>query len=279
MNTENPLNPRIIGEKLRKTNAYRHERELHGTNERVVLSMAAKAIAGNFMQDKSRAYTPETHALNVFSHLGNFYESQSWLNDVRAKNHGHIPRHLEKPANDHLKEVLKFNRALKELINVCGNRYTFDQLSGFLVNGHQILEHGKSMSSSLENSVQGAIIGMRNELAIEQMLSIADIDYSLGTIKQDMEGGDFIINGYAIDVTTSPERAREKQAEAQAYGNDPSLIVYSDLDKDDFMVNGVEMLALPYSRADGIAEEFIPRICAATRLPVPEQYTHYPIGE
>ena len=96
-------------------------------------------------------------------------------------------------------------------------------------------------SISLDPNTQGFyedarmhLAGIRNEVAVEQILKDNGVDFEVGTAEDDALGGDFIINGKRIDIKSSLFTAKLRKASKIEKGHDDSGIVWSRIEFEDF---------------------------------------------
>jgi hypothetical protein len=93
------------------------------------------------------------------------------------------------------------------------------------------------------------LVGMRDEVAFEQILMATDIDYRLPTTEEDRSGADFIIYGVGVDVKSSEYTADRARKQAMRRGKDADHIIWSQIKPEDY--NG--KLTLPLKRVDELA--------------------------
>jgi len=129
--------------------------------------------------------------------------------------------------------VIAFNHSLKEVINAGASKMNFNDLLEFMTNIHMAI-NGSSQQQQFHHIARENLIGMRNEVAFEQILIAAGIEYTSGTVEQDAKGGDFIINGKPIDVKSSETSARNAQERAYRNGYNATHIMWSQVNFEDF---------------------------------------------
>jgi hypothetical protein len=200
--------------------------------------------------------------LSLVAHLDVFYTAQNELTNYREMyrhvSHHNIPDDAYQQYRENKRHITEFNHILREVIDTGADTFDFNELLVFLTNQH-IAMGGKDSQNEFHGMTRTAIVGMRNEIAVEQVLTAAGITYELGTKEQDAHGGDFIIDGVSIDVKASEKTAAHAKQKAARRGYNPDIIVWSHITFEDF--NGE--LALPRSLNDQIASDLVPDIAAA----------------
>lgn len=120
-------------------------------------------------------------------------------------------------AREHFREakamIRRFNDALQDIIDTGANHLSFDDLLNFMTTMYR-KSHGSS-PEAFKNEARSTLIGMRNELAVEQALIASGIEYEQGTDEDDAKGGDIIVNGVRIDIKSSHELAEEAKQQAR----------------------------------------------------------------
>lgn len=139
--------------------------------------------------------------------------------------------------------IRRFNDALQDVIDNGANHLSFDDLLNFMTTMYR-KSHGSS-PEAFKNEARSTLIGMRNELAVEQALLASGIEYEQGTDEDDSKGGDIIVNGVRIDIKSSYERAEEAKQQARDNGYNPDVIIWSRIRFPDFEGR----LTLPFEKA------------------------------
>lgn len=214
------------------------------------------------LEQEHGAYDLDANLMSLIAHLNVFYNAQSSLTEFRD-HYGHAKRH-DIPDNIYegyltdKRRTTKFNHILREVINAGAGKFNFNELLVFLTNQH-IAMGGKDSQNEFHGMTRTALVGMRNEIAVEQILIRSGIEYKLGTEEQDAHGGDFIIDGVGIDVKASEKTTEHAKQNASHHGYNPDVIVWSHINFKDF--DGE--LFLPQHLNEQVASDLIPDINVA----------------
>jgi len=234
--TKNALDIGHIIQKVGTSEAYtlaRNEAMSHEIGEserrRRAIRIAATALKG---EQKSDYLTPEGHAMNITAQLTTFGDA---VQELEALNQ-YQARHSEKiPA---LKKVAEFNHAVKAMIDT-NPSLKFGEVLSFILSMNQQVNRAHN-GPAFEYQVRSILVGMRHEIAVEQMLGyMPDVEYRETTVDEDLKGADIFvsINGSpmtAIDIKASYETAQRAKMKAAENGYDSSHIVWSHINDDDF---------------------------------------------
>lgn len=206
------------------------------------IQLGSYALA-NERIEKHGEYDLDANLFTLVATTENFlksYQSMEAFKDERHEsNFSHNSASSIDKYHDDKNKVIAFNHALKEVINAGAAKFNFSELLTFMTNMHVAI-NGGSEQVAFHDVARRHLVGMRNEIAFEQILIAAGIEYEAGSIEDDAEGGDFIINGVPIDVKASESTARQAQEKKYRNGYDASHIMWSQIDFEDF--NGALVL-------------------------------------
>lgn len=152
-------------------------------------------------------------------------------------------------------KVTEFNHTLREVINAGASRFGFDDLLAFMTT-MQIASGGRENIEEFQQDARSALVGMRNEMAFEQLLIHAGIEYEIGTLEQDATGGDYIIEGVPVDVKASQAAADQARKRPKGIGHVEGEIVWSHIRYDDYEGG----LTLPYEKNDEVLARLKPEL-------------------
>lgn len=224
-------------------------------------AIAAGAIAHAHRLEKERGeYDLDANLFKLVAGLEAFYVNQSAITDLTDDYDN--PRHM--PPKDRQKfyrskdALIEFNDTLHEVINVGASKFNFHELLTFMTNMH-VAAGGHGTAARFQEQAREALIGMRNEVAFEQILIANGIDFTPGTTEQDKEGGDVEINKVLIDVKASWESAARAKQKAAKAGRNPNLIIWSHIEFEDFE----GQLTLPYAKTSEIFAKLKPDLARA----------------
>lgn len=223
---------------------------------RHAIAESALSVAHELEKDRGE-YDLDANLYKLIGELPSFFEHQQAINNL-ITTYGSalaIPPHLKQEFRHHKAVLIPFNHTLREVINAGASRFNFNELLAFMTTMHAA-SGGSATISEFNNLVHKTLIGMRNEIAFEQILIASGLEYQAGDIAQDASGGDFIIEGVPIDVKASSISTTINRNKAIERGGNPHLIIWSHIAPGDY--NG--QLSLPYSRVHVIAEEVLPDI-------------------
>lgn len=214
------------------------------------IAASALSIAGR-IEKKKGEYDLDANLYRLVGELGDFYDDQRTLESLREQYDSprFMPDSERQLFYDAKENITQFNHTLREVINVGAAQFNFNDLLTFMTNMH-IASNGRDTTGAFHEQARTAIIGMRNEMAFEQVLISGDYDYELGSVEQDATGGDFIIEGVPIDIKASERTAEEARDKARHEGRNPDLILWSHIHFEDYEGK----LTLPYKKnADVLA--------------------------
>jgi hypothetical protein len=197
---------------------------------RAAIRMAATALSG---EQASGYLTPDGHAMNITARLTDFSESIRELHTLQEQDASHEEK---LPA---LRRLAEFNHAVKNMVDA-NPSLSFDEVLTFIMSMNQSINGLKSSDSQFEYEVTNILVGMRHEIAFEQMLGyMPDVEYKEATIEDDLVGADIFIsiNGSAmvpIDIKASQKTVQRKRDEQIQHGYTPNHIVWSQVTNDEF---------------------------------------------
>lgn len=234
---KNALNTRDIGHKVATSEAFIRAANQDGTlqlserdRRRKAIGVAASALTG---ETKSGYMSTEGHAMNVTAKLTYFRDSLDKLHHLRAVGSRH---HEKLPA---LRKIAEFNHAVKDMVN-SNPSLGFAEVLSFILKMDQNINGRNTGGHEFETEVRGVLIGMRHEIAFEQILGyIPEAEYKETTVEDDLNGADILISLdnsplTAIDIKASYETTQRSKNEATWYGFDSSHIVWSHINEEDF---------------------------------------------
>jgi hypothetical protein len=180
----------------------------------------------------------ESALYGTVRHLIPFITSQTTLNRIREKTDFTSQDYaLQHEMRAHARD---FNDALRELICCASEsdpaRLNFPELVQVLSTTYFELTQQRAMVAEPDRHpahamIRYAAIGMRNEVAFEDMLHRTTLRWRRG---EDINGADYWINGAKFDVKASEGTAKMGQAKAIAHGYNPLSIYDPRIKFEDF---------------------------------------------
>lgn len=206
---------------------------------RRAVALGASALAESHTTENGYK-SPEACVYDLISTIDEFARAErqlAALGETDASRAERVP---------HIRSIIRFNHAAKALID-SDPSIGFNQLVTFTVRMHQAMHRDDPESGDeaidhankvwLHNAVSDRLHGMRNELAVEQILWALDdesLEYEETTIEDELHGVDLFItqNGrrYGIDIKAS-QAAVDK---ARLTSPHPGRIIWSQLSWEDF---------------------------------------------
>lgn len=235
------------------------------------IKLGSIAVASELTQERGD-YDLDANLFNLTSQISDFYHGQTAVDEFRDQ-YSHMPWHqIPKHAKEQFKHdkqaVTGFNHAVKEVINAGGNKLDFNDLLVFVTHmGQQI--NRDADQKQFHAMARESLIGMRNEVAFEQILIAADLDYEVGDEDDDAKGADFIINGIPVDVKASQFGVERSRQQARDHGYSNRGVVWSHVDFEDF--NG--KLTLPFDTVDAKVPAVVQDL--AQFVPPTDRYATY----
>lgn len=218
------------------------------------LANGAIAIADR-LERKNGEYDLNANLFRLVGQLGDFQRDTDIVDSLRKK-YGKIsqmPNDIKDRFRSHKTRLTEFNHTLHEVINAGASKFNFDQLLEFMTTMYMATGNRDDVGDFNSNA-RSAIVGMRNEMAVEQLLIAGGYDYTLGTVEQDAEGGDVIVEGIPIDLKASKFAEERAKQRAQENGYYHDNILWSHIEFQDY--DG--QLTLPYNKVDEILARLKP---------------------
>lgn len=259
------LQPRKYAEAIRTSGSFdetmQHASESEPKQSRIHRAIAKGALSLAEQRETERGeHDLDANIFRLVSTLDTFYESTTKLNEIRNRYRGaYMPDTVRREMKKHKAGVIEFNDALQETINAGASKFDFHELLHFITS-MRAMSSGPENLDDFHERAKESLIGIRNEMAFEQVLIYAGVDYRLGTAEEDAKGGDFIVQGTPIDVKASEFSATRAQQNAKRNGYDGSGIVWSHIRFDDF--DG--KLMLPFEKCEAVWRELEPELVNAT---------------
>lgn len=190
--------------------------------------------------------TKESLVYGLIANIDTFAESQAELDVLREREHstGVRPSFAEKES--HLRSVIRFNHAAKELINR-DPAIGFSQLVGFVTNMYEVqhrmelydinIEERTEQLRWLSDKTAAVLNGMRHELGFEQILGNlydAGIEYEETSEDDELRGVDYWIEHHGQRFSVDVKASRTATTKARERSRTPQQIVWSRLDGEDF---------------------------------------------
>jgi hypothetical protein len=236
-------------------------RELPGDKREQALHRAIAAGALSLADHERQQSSNELDAslLELVSGMQEFYEDSRRLEHLREE-YG-SPRNMSRTVKDQFYDcketIIRFNDTLGEVINNGASQFNFGELLTFMTN--MFSASNKHHVADFHEKAREAIIGMRNEMAVEQLLIVGGVEFRRGTPEEDERGGDFIIEGVPIDFKSKEFYAEKDRRDAEERGYDGSGILWSHINFEDFEGK----LALPYDKCEAAFAKLKPELDAA----------------
>jgi hypothetical protein len=215
----------------------------------------------NPRQYSTQIKTGRQYLGDMVAGLRNFYESSRTLDYLRSR-YG-SPRSMPPAARnrfyDNKDEIIEFNDILVDVIKTDAPQFDFEQLLDFMTTKFSSTTHSHQHIADFRARAREAIIGMRNEMAVEQLLTAGGIEFRRGTVLEDSKGGDYIIDGVPFDFKSDEYSTQRARMRAEEGGYDSSTILWSHVHFEDFEGK----LVLPYDKCQAIIAELKPELEAA----------------
>jgi len=209
-------------------------------------AIAAGAISHATRLEKEHGeYDLDTNLFRMVGELESFHTNKAAISSL-SETYGSpmaMPQAIRDKFYRSKESVISFNHTLREVINAGASKFSFDELLTFMTNMH-MAGGGRETAAEFQGFARDALVGMRNEIAFEQVLIANDVDYELGTVEEDATGGDFIIEGVPIDIKSGLTATDEARKKARREGRNPDLIMWSHIREADYEGK----LALPYNK-------------------------------
>lgn len=225
---------------IRTSDEFRKSLPVHNIEEMTPnekRSMRIRAVARGALdratqETKESGYrTPDGDVFNLIAHLDSFYQAQQVLARLESeKDFRHVRRNERIP---HLKDVVQFNHALREVIDN-HPALKFTDILNFMTEMHTAVS-GPDTQKQFYTDAREALDGMRHEIGFEQILGVLpDLDYREASVEEDIYGADIVVTvddtEIPIDIKASPRTAAFKREKS----HHPERIVWSQLNFEDF---------------------------------------------
>ncbi len=263
-NEKSPLNPHVFAGAIRRDPDFLRslpqipvaelDQEKFREQRQHALAKGALAIADR-LEQRNGEYDLNANLFRLVGQLGDFQNNTTIVNTLRERygNATMMPRDIKDRYYNHKKGLSEFNHTLHEVINAGASRFNFRQLVEFMTTMYMATGNHDDISSFTTNAKRH-IVGMRNEMSFEQLLIAGGYNYTLGTVEQDAEGGDIIVEGVPIDLKASQfsvERALETAHENGYYDDN---VLWSHIEPQDYK----GQLTLPYDKVDEVLARLKP---------------------
>jgi hypothetical protein len=192
--------------------------------------------------------------------LQDFYHASRTLDYLRhhfGNPHNMSPRDRDR-FYDSKDSIIRFNDALVDAIPASAGQFTFDELLAFLTEEFSAQDNPKNAADFHERARE-ALVGMRNEVAVEQLLTAGGVQFRRGTVEEDGKGGDLFVEGIPIDFKSDEYSAERARMRTEEDGYDSGMIVWSHIEFEDFEGK----LVLPRERTLAIFAELQPELDTA----------------
>lgn len=131
------------------------------------------------------------------------------------------------------RRIIDFNQRLRDVIRSSASKLKFDDLLEYMT-GSFAKHHSKAATNEFSERARTTIVGMRNEVALQQVLDEAHVPYQQATQLQDAHGGDIVIDGVPIDIKSSRFAVMRAKQRARRAHHDTRTIVWSHIEPEDF---------------------------------------------
>lgn len=235
-------NPTRFTRSIAETAEYRtsrsNEQDGNGALRRAV-ALGSQALVGDHTSERGYV-SPEGCVYRLISTIDSFVSAQQELD--RLKEVG-SERRQKLP---HLRNVIAFNHAAKELIDSQPD-IQFNELVSFTTKMYQGMHRDDpelhddaryhQRTVYVRDSIKEVLHGMRNELAVEQIIWAAndpELEYDDTTVEDELRGVDLFINyhGQRFGIDVKASQAATHMAKLKSHH--PERIVWSQVDWDDF---------------------------------------------
>lgn len=222
-------------------------------------SVAAKAFHPHVVKPPIQQ-SLDANLLKLAAGLKDFYEDSRTLDYLRNR-YGR-PQHMPPLDKDRFYDskstIINFNDTLVDVIGAGAPLFDSEELLTFMTDVYAAT-NGPQNAGDFHERAREAIIGMRNEMAVEQILTAGGVDFRRGTVLEDSKGGDYFIDGVPFDFKSNEASARKARMRAEEGGYDSGTILWSHVTPEDFGGK----LALPYDTRLTIFNELKPELDAA----------------
>lgn len=203
--------------------------------------------------------SPSTDLTKLVTKLQDFYHASRTLDYLRHHygNPHNMTPHDRDRFYDSKDSIIRFNDALVDVISTNASAFDFEELLTFMTNRFTA-DNGPEYAADFHERAREALVGMRNEVAVEQLLTTGGVQFRRGTVAEDGKGGDLFIEDVPIDFKSDEYSAKRARMRVEEDGYDGSSIVWSHIDFEDFEGK----LTLPRERSLAIFAELQPELDA-----------------
>jgi hypothetical protein len=223
-------------------------------------AIAARAFRSPVTKQPPQKQSLDANLFKLAAGLKDFYEDSRTLDYLRNR-YGR-PQNMPPRDKDRFYDskltIISFNDTLVEVIDAGASQFDSEELLTFMTDVFSATNGGQHASDFRERARE-AIVGMRNEMAVEQILAAGGVDFRRGTAKEDSKGGDYFIEGVPFDFKSNEDSARRARMRAEEGGYDSGTILWSHVTPEDFEGK----LTLPYDKRVTIFAELKPELDAA----------------
>lgn len=223
-------------------------------------NIAAQAFRSHISKPPVVQPTLDTLLFKLVAGLKEFYQDSRTLDYLR--NRYGKPQNMPPGDKDRFYDskdtIIGFNDTLVDVIGSGASQFDFDQLLTFMTDVFAATE-GQQHAGDFHERAREAVVGMRNEMAVEQLLTAGHIEFRRGSVLEDSKGGDYFIDGVPIDFKSNELSAQRARMRAEENGYDGSMILWSHVRPEDFEGK----LTLPYAKRAAIFAELKPELDAA----------------
>ena len=227
-------NPRRFTETIARSDMFLDANTKENLSQSERLHLGIRLGSQALSETLSHEAKADSLVYRLISTINDYAKSQATLNEQKEKYASRMER------LPHLRKVIEFNHAVKDLVNY-EPTLAFNDLLSFITSFYAGTNHeSPEQISWFESHVRASLDGMRHELAYEQILGQAqllndDLEYDENTtVDDELHGVDYYIKygekKFGIDIKSSHkscENARQKS-------NNPEFIVWSHLSWEDF---------------------------------------------
>lgn len=219
----------------------------------------------------NQPHTSNANLARLVTMLQGFYHASRTLDYLR--HHFGNPHNMSPGDRDRFYDskdsIIRFNDTLVDAIPACAEQFTFEELLSFLTEKFSASDDPKHAADFHERARE-ALVGMRNEVAVEQLLNAGGMQFRRGTVEEDGKGGDLFVEGVPIDFKSDEYSAERARMRAEEGGYDSGMIVWSHVNFEDFEGK----LMLPHERSLAIFAELKPELEAAIAAHTNHQAPH-----
>ena len=230
---------------------------------REAIGTTALSLADRIKEKPGGEHNLNANLLTLIGTLNDYDANIKIVNEIKRRNQDikRISPEDRASMKEAKRPLIRFNHALREVINSGASQFSFDELLHFITDAHEIGgENGsRKGKEAFSTELRTKIVGMRNEIAFEQLLIHGGIPYELGSEEDDAAGKDFRVRDIGIDTKASESTTRAAKKQALRRGKNPDHIIWSHINEEDFEGG----LALPNHKIAAIWEKLKPDIIQA----------------